>query len=404
MTTLELRPAPLAAAPPTAPAPVAGRSLASYLLLPRPKDLIKAIVFPLGFLLGAAVDGVTWQQAARGIAVWVALELLVYQARYQWNDARGFAADQAHPEAASRGRLPGPVEKGRAHVRASLAVAALRILLTVLLALLVPSLRGTLVVVIAGVFGVAFVYERLRSAATGRTASANVPLRPSLVALWVAVGFGYAVRGLAGLGTAVDLSHRPGLVAVSAVAMSALGTTFVTCRWLLETMCFAAFRGSEAQWSVRSGQAREHTLALVRWSPTGLRAGVPVPEPCAWRALQVTTRWTAPWNLAVVVAGAAAALAGALLTGQEGVGWSALAALAGVAAAGATTRAEGNGRWLVALATAAGTGVLVALTGGTALSALPVLVVVVAYCFFTSQCADDIGRPLHRLDPVLRRG
>src|SRR4051794_815510 len=93
-----------------------GRSLVSYLVIPRPKDLGKAVIVPLGMTVGfISVGEVTASGLVRGLIVWAVLELLVYQARYQINDVRGFAADQQHPDAASRGRLPGPLERGRAH-------------------------------------------------------------------------------------------------------------------------------------------------------------------------------------------------------------------------------------------------------------------------------------------------
>lgn len=75
------RPLPVAGAP--GAAKVSGRSLHSYLLVPRPKDLVKALIVPLTFAVGVAGPGgvsttVLWHAAL----VWVVLELLVYQARY----------------------------------------------------------------------------------------------------------------------------------------------------------------------------------------------------------------------------------------------------------------------------------------------------------------------------------
>jgi hypothetical protein len=55
--------------------------------------------------------------------VWAVLELLVYPARYQWNDVHGFVADQQHPGVQDRGRLPGPLDRARERVLASSAVA-----------------------------------------------------------------------------------------------------------------------------------------------------------------------------------------------------------------------------------------------------------------------------------------
>jgi hypothetical protein len=376
------------------------RSLLRYLLVPRPKDLVKAIVLPLGFAVGAVVTtDLPEDELARALLVWVALEFLLYQARYQWNDARGFAADQAHPDRVARGRLPGPLDRARPHIAASLGVALLRLVLAAAVALTVPQVAGVLAAAAAGVFGAALVYERLRSAATGRAAF-PVPLRPPLVALWVAVGAGYAVRGMTGLALAVDLRGRPGLAVAAAVTMWALGVVFCTCRWALEAMCFARVRDGRLVWDVRAGQAREHTLGLVRWLPAAVPAGT---EPCAWRALRGRTALNAPWNVAVLVAAAAAALTGRLLTGSSGVTGGLLAPVAGAAAALGVLLAVRHR--LAATAAGAAVLVLVLAAAGTArpvLAAVPWLVVLAAYGCFTRQCADEIGHPLRRLAPLSR--
>ncbi|MCW2745488.1 MAG: hypothetical protein JWM48_2038 [Mycobacterium sp.] len=383
-----------------------GRSLAGYLLVPRPKDLVKAVVAPLGFAVGTvAVGGVAAEQAGRAVLVWLALELLVYQARYQWNDVRGFAADQAHPDAAARGRLPGPLEKARPHIAASLAVMALRLGLTAALAVAVPGVAGVLLAMTVGVFGAAVVYERLRSAATGRTSTVPVPLRPALLALWVVAGAGYAVRGMTGLALAVDLTGRPALVAAAALAMWALGVVFVTCRWTLEAMRFARVEDDRLAWRVRPDQAREHTLGLVRWLP-GDASGVGDRGPCAWRALQGRTPLLAPWNLALVIAGGSAAVAGTELVDATGdvdgfgaLGTGALGALAALAVALLPRR-----RRAVTLAGVLVLAVLhVALGGDRPLAAvLPWTVVLAAYGCFTRQCADEVGDTLRRLRPPQR--
>src|ERR1700712_1336734 len=132
MATVEAtRSLPLPAAS-SATTGVQGRTLLSYLLVPRPKDLVKAVVVPLTFALGAAANGgVGATRLWRGALVWLVLELLVYQARYQWKDVRGFAADQVPPDRLARGRLPGPMERAGQHIAASIAVAVLRLLVVV---------------------------------------------------------------------------------------------------------------------------------------------------------------------------------------------------------------------------------------------------------------------------------
>lgn len=405
MTTVPVTPRLRARPVPRAAATANGRTLRSYLLVPRPKDLVKALVVPLTFALGAAAaGGATSGQLGRALLVWFALELLVYQARYQWNDIRGFAADQAHPEAASRGRLPGPVERGRAHITASLVVMAVRLGATAALALAIPELRGILLLMTVGVFGVAFVYEHVRSAATGRTTDLPVPLHPSLLGLWVVVGAGYAVRGMVGLSLAVELGGQQALVGCAAVAMWALGVVFVTCRWALEAMCFATFRGGHVEWDAGASKAREHTLGLVRWLPSyvDLEDMPATHKPADWHALRSVTPLGAPWHLALGVAAAAAAVSGRLLVGPTSL--SVAVTLAVVGAMSALVLTGMRHRWLGSVLAAAA---LAGLQWGAGLhrpvvASLPWLVVAIAYACFTAQCASEIGRPLRRLEPLLR--
>jgi hypothetical protein len=380
------------------------RKLLSYLVVPRPKDLVKAVVVPVTFALGAAAGGgVTASQVWRAALVWLVLELLAYQARYQWNDVRGFAADQAHPDRAARGRLPGPPDRARLHIGASLAIAAFRVLLAAAVAVLVPEVRTVIFATLLGVFGVGFVYEFVRSLATGGTAVMPVPLRPSLIGLWVAVGAGYALRGMTGLALSVDLGSHPALVAMAILAMWAFGVVFVTCRWAIEASCFASFRGDCVVWDVRVASAREHTLGLVRWLPHRVDRRLD-PFPARWRALQGRTPLSAPWNLALVVASPAAAVAGRLLV--SALDWRTGIAIAVAAAVvAAVMPLLPRGRAAASLAAAA------ALAGAESLSGLdrplvatlPWLVVLLGYSCFTHQCASEIGRPLRRLESLLRR-
>ncbi|MCU1595952.1 MAG: putative rane protein [Frankiales bacterium] len=374
----------------------AGRSLIGYLLVPRPKDLVKAVVLPLSFVLAAiSRGGVTTSALLRALVVWLVLELLVYQARYQWNDVRGFEADQAHPESASRGRLPGPVEKARSRKLTSLIVAAAKLMVTAAVTLVAPELSVLLLVMTVAVFAVAFVYERVRSAATGRTSEVPVPLHPALVALWVWVGAGYAVRALTGVALAVDVS--PAVAVLTGLTAWALGVVFVSCRWVLEAMCFARLENGRLVWEVQPGQAREHTLGLVRWLPEDA-AGAAETGPCGWRALQSRTSLVAPWHLALVVAGAAAGATGPVLVGGPSIRVCVLAAVIGGLAAlvvasqpGARLVAGGLGAGVLITALAAvgqQRPVAAAATWAAALA---------LYGCFTHQCADEVGKPLRRL-------
>src|SRR5437588_6762603 len=121
--------------------------LARYLLLPRPKDLFKGGIIALTYALGLlTTGGAGTPSVLRALLVASVVELLVYQARYQWNDVRGFVADQNHPSSSGRGRLPGPLARARAHVAASCAVAGARLAVTGALIFALPGLhlRGVL--------------------------------------------------------------------------------------------------------------------------------------------------------------------------------------------------------------------------------------------------------------------
>ncbi|GAB2614951.1 hypothetical protein Aab01nite_27130 [Paractinoplanes abujensis] len=371
---------------PPVPAVRPARSLLGYLLMPRPKDLIKGLLMPLTFGLATlAAGGVDAWTVLRAAVALVVLELLVYPARYQWNDIRGFAADQRHPAEADRGRLPGPLDRAHSHITASAAVALLRLVLAAALVLMLPSLQlGPIVLwMVLGVFGVAIAYEGLRAAATGRSGAVPAPLSPALVLLWIVVGAGYVVRGLTGLALVIDLPRHPWTGVAAGVTLWAYGVAFVTSRWAIESTAFARLRNDRLVWRCEARHAREHLLALVRWLPERLDArhiGGPADgSVTGWAALRGRTPLSAPWNLAAIVAGTAAVISGRLLTGPATAGDVAVAGVAGAVAATAVVLA-GRGRAAVVGAGA----VLVALTvwawaGAPMLAALPWAVVMGAY-------------------------
>jgi 4-hydroxybenzoate polyprenyltransferase len=128
------------------------------------------------------------------LIVWVALELLVYQARYQWNDIRGFEADQQHP-GGDRGRLPGPRERRNSRFAWSGVTAAAKVVGAIGLCWALDATVGlSMLLLTAGVFGLAVVYESLRSTSTGRTDQAPAPITRGIVAIWVVIGAGYSPR------------------------------------------------------------------------------------------------------------------------------------------------------------------------------------------------------------------
>jgi hypothetical protein len=385
--------------------PAAGeRGLRDYLLLPRPGDLVKAWIFPAAFAFGVLVNGGAggWELLRAALA-WVALELLIYQARYQWNDIRGFAADQSHPDAAGRGRLPGPLSRRRQRTCASAATLCARLGLVALLALALPSLHlGWLLAALTGaVFGIAVLYEWLRTLATGTSNGVPAAPRPGLIALWLLVGGGYAVRGVSGLALAMDLGSRP-LAAIAALAtMWSFGVAFVTSRWALESLALARRRGGgEIVWETGEALAREHSLALARWLPAVVpSSAVKMREDGRlddWRVLKSGVSLTAPWNLAAILAATAAALAGRLLAGPASPPEALLASACGALLA-TMVLAAGRRRWGAWVAAGVVLTVVMAAAASPrpGLAALPWLGILGAHLFFTGQSPRTLPHPLH---------
>jgi len=370
------------------------QGLTRYLLLPRPRDLFKGGIIALTYALASlTTGGISAASVLRAMLVASVVELLVYQARYQWNDVRGFVADQKHPSSSGRRRLPGPVTRARAHVLASCTVAAARLAVTGVLIFALPGLHlgGVLGFAIAGVFGAAIAYEFLRSLSTSQSGTAAARIAPRVVLLWVTVGAGYAVRGLVGLGLAVDLWRRPILLVAATVTLWCYGIAFVSCRWAVEMTEFAEIRGGRVTWHARADQARQHQLALTRWIPA--RVG-DVADIVDWAPLRGRTPLTAPWNLATVVAGGAAAITGWLLIDSCSVKH---AVVIGAVGAVATLIAvyTSRGRPLAAVAGALLlSGAYLFLAAPRPLSAvLPWLVVMIAYLSNTTRTLRKFRRP-----------
>ena len=376
------------------------RSLASYLLLPRPGDLVKAWIFPAAFAFGAlAGGGAGGRELLRAAVAWAALELLIYQARYQWNDIRGFEADQRHPDRIARGRLPGPAARRRQRVAASSLVMVARLAAVAALAVALSplDLGAPLLALTLAVFGVAVLYEALRSRCTGAAERVPPHLTAGILALWVAVGAGYALRGVSGLAFAVDLLGEPWLLAAATVAFWSFGVAFVTGRWALEALPFGRADGRGGiRWEAEPGQAREHSLALVRWLP-----GVaPAPNErgedgfADWRSLLGDVSPLAPWNLAALLSAAAAVVTGRLLAGPADLIDALLAGGAGALCAAAALVPSWRRYGLPAAGVALV--VLMALAGSPrpVLVAIPWLAVVGAHLFFTAQSPRTLAHPL----------
>jgi hypothetical protein len=355
---------------------------------------VKWVIFPLGFVLGAAGRGVpSIEVVAEAVVIWICFELLVYQARYQWNDIRGFDADQSHPDG-DRGRLPGPVELRSSRFMWSGFTAGLKVLGASAICWWVsPRAGATMVVLTVATFSLAAVYEALRNVSTGHTGRVPPSVTPGIAAIWVAVGAGYAVRAVGGLSSATDLS--PSLLTTAVATSWLFGLSWVTSRWAVESTAFAANRDGTLVWRAAKDDAKEHQLALVRWLP-------PVPRETTdlkhWRAVRAGTSWWSPWNVAGACAGGSALSGGVLLVepatslGQ----WMSCFVLGLVAAA--TLLSLGRRR---EVATAVAAPLMVGLMFATGVdkplaAALPWLTIVVAQACYLRQHRASMGRFLRR--------
>ena len=257
---------------------------------------------------------------ARFVVLWLVLELLIYPARYQWNDIAGVDSDQRHPEASARSRLPAgsTPQARRRSIRLSWLTAAARVLAALLVGWL-TGLTGPVLVLAGAVFIIAGSYEWLRASRNRHWTPARV------VAVWLAVGMGYLVRGGLGLSSG-GLPWGSAAMAATLVCLGAFGIMFVLLTWALEATSYCAADG-DGRWHARPElAAKPHLAALLRHlgeplGPGGLPlgpGGLPLgpgglPPGCRAgycggdRVLRGGSGLAAPWNLALLAAAASRA-------------------------------------------------------------------------------------------------
>jgi hypothetical protein len=296
------------------------RNLRAYLLVPRPEDFVKWLIAPGAFVVVAWAAG-TFADWHRFVLLWLVFEYLIYNARYQWNDARGIDEDREHSERISRSRLPtGPDQKSaRTSVVASLAVAMLRLTAAVMIGIY-TRIFLPVVTLIALVFGFAAAYEALRSSATAT--------KRQIYLIWIIVGSGYAIRAAIGVLSA-GLPENS-LTIISALAFFAFfGMAFVLLTWVLEatSYCRKAYIPETGAWNwyeLPPLRDRPHIALLLGYAgyhpkPVGSApAGALPPEPvqsgpayCGEvKALQEPASMRAPWNLAFLISAALSGLTG----------------------------------------------------------------------------------------------
>jgi hypothetical protein len=386
------------------------RSLMSYLLLPRVEECVKWLFMLISFVLGAlAADGVDRATVVRAAVVFVAFEYLIYEARYQWNDVRGYKPDSEHPERAVRRRLPvgATTRERRRNVAASLGVAILRVLAAGGLALAFGSDVLVPVAVLAVlVFLVARVYESLRSRLEAKGANDRTVARYA-IAVWTWVGVGYAIRGGAGLWLAgFTLDSQVLLLAIPMFV--AYGTMFVTLTWVLEALSHYT-RDADRLRASKELAGKHHLRLLVPYLDIEASTEGDTNGCRTMYALKPRGAIWAPWNIALLVAAPLSAAAGLALAAAGDLSLAQLpfvAAAAVIAAAGACGLLRmPDERWrpaaVVATASILGGLGFVADLEAPALALLPWLVVSATYVGFRLQSYDSLHAGIR---PIVERG
>lgn len=299
------------------------RPLIAYLLFPRPEDWIKWVIAPGVFLAvgWSCSDLSRWRTF---LELWLILEYLIYESRYQWNDVRGAGEDSSHSESQARRRLPtGPASRIRRNILISLATALGRLIIAVIVGAALGVLKPVLILM-ALVFSIAVVYEILRS----RHPSPELvpPPTPTIVSVWCTVGLGYGVRAGLGLLTG-GLSVSDLLTWIGVSCFVVFGVMFVLFTWVLEAVSYC-YTKSNIWWAKAEIVRRPHLMALLRYVPvdvkglgydaysaaengSGRRIFTPDKD---GRGLSPRQRrpTSAPWNLALALS---TALGGALGVG-----------------------------------------------------------------------------------------
>jgi 4-hydroxybenzoate polyprenyltransferase len=295
------------------------RSLASYLLLPRPADCVKWLISPLVFVISCAVTG-DWGSSGRFVLVWLVLEYLLYEARYQWNDIRGVQDDAQHAERRFRGRLPlGDSPRDvLSNIRVSIAVMLVRVCAAIALGV-VLRLGIVCLSMFVAVFGVGTIYEALRQKASS---SSPAHSRHATPLLWLTVGLGYVLRGEVGFvsaGAATSIPH----VLTSVLFLWALGVMFVLMTWALEATSFGVIQetAGRRRWLMAPALMRKQHIArllpYIGIQPIVADVSLDRRTLEAYggrvRVLMAPVSLQAPWNLAFYTGAAASGALGYLL-------------------------------------------------------------------------------------------
>ncbi|GAA1370054.1 hypothetical protein [Catellatospora chokoriensis] len=371
------------------------RSIGSYLLMPRPEDWIKFLNAPGAWLVTylATGSGDFWRFAV----MWISVEYLVFQARYQLNDLRGAPEDDLHSERVARGRLPhgNSQETFRNNLRASAIGIVIRLAVAVVIGVLADELMLMCLFIVA-VFGTALIYEGLRAARM-------------VLPVWTFVGVGYAIRAALGIHFA-GLSWLDETATLGYLAFAIYGIMFVLLNWASEATSYCTVTPS-GEWTYQSGLVdKPHLLALLK--PLGIVATLSTrrehapPNGGHQRVLVARGRVFAPWNIAIFANFIVSASWGMALAQPPARPDYLLVGIGAGMAAALLILAPGTGtRYLITILTGA-TGVIAAhLMGARSplLGGLTVLFVGTFYTMLRSGSYRDIKDSAKSLRKFVRR-
>lgn len=294
------------------------RSLLSYLLFPRPYEVAKLLLMPIAFAVAAWASGTfsRWQDL---IFTWIIFEYLIYQARYQVNDIRGVSGEAGSPAKLMRGRLP-MADGPRTAIAASLAMVFFRILLAVLLAHIL-NLLTEVTILIGATAAATVIYEILRAIRPRKK-----PLTAAVsAAVWISVGFGYAIRSSAGIWLA-DHSLLTAGSALTVLFFVAYGIKIALQTWVLEAATYCTSDATGNLYLREPIAAKPHIDALLVWTGWTVHRDPGAQGPVHGGEVAVMSRNRAkkplaPWNLAFCLGAIAGAIATVALTQPSAPHW-----------------------------------------------------------------------------------
>lgn len=280
--------------------------LIAYLLYPRTKDVLKLFFIVLGGVMGASMAGYSPIEALlRILLALFVVDVLVYQARYQWNDIRGAVEDDSNPVAKWRNRLPKAFLRVESAVVISGAVALYKVLLACAIAVNCGEAALPMCATVVAVFLLAALYEAARAAKCTPLVFTLVclgyPLRV-VAGLWVVYPgfFGYVTS----VGPPVAM---PAFLVTLLVGTALFGLSFVGLTWALE----GAERARQGL-----GQNKGHVKYVAKAIDSNAIAGeYPLKKRGKLLALYNLPMWLSAVLLSAGVAIAGASLPEALVAG-----------------------------------------------------------------------------------------